>query len=174
MFERVLRAVASRWFRLVLVVLIALSVQTTLFTEVRPFGFAIQLIAIFVAVVGSTHDVQTGAVVGLISGFMYDAVLATPLGISALVLGALGAIAALVMQPFREPTWWLRVIAVSVVAAFGEILMPIVKSVVGLSGWLDVRILGAAAVTFVGALVVSSALIPVSRWTLQERVGRGD
>jgi len=173
-FERVLRAVASRWFRLVLVVLIALSVQTTLFTEVRPFGFAIQLIAIFVAVVGSTHDVQTGAVVGLISGFMYDAVLATPLGISALVLGALGAIAALVMQPFREPTWWLRVIAVSVVAAFGEILMPIVKSVVGLSGWLDVRILGAAAVTFVGALVVSSALIPVSRWTLQERVGRGD
>ena len=174
MFERVLRAVASRWFRLVLVVLIALSVQTTMFTEVRPFGFAIQLIAIFVAVVGSTHDVQTGAVVGLISGFMYDAVLATPLGISALVLGALGAIAALVMQPFREPTWWLRVVAVSVVAAFGEILMPIVKSVVGLSGWLDVRILGAAAVTFVGALVVSSALIPVSRWTLQERVGRGD
>jgi rod shape-determining protein MreD len=173
-FERVLRAVASRWFRLVLVVLIALSVQTTLFTEIRPFGFAIQLIAIFVAVVGSTHDVQTGAVVGLISGFMYDAVLATPLGISALVLGALGAIAALVMQPFREPTWWLRVVAVSVVAAFGEILMPIVKSVVGLSGWLDVRILGAAAVTFVGALVVSSALIPVSRWTLQERVGRGD
>lgn len=174
MFERVLRAVASRWFRLVLVVLIALSVQTTLFTEIRPFGFAIQLIAIFVAVVGSTHDVQTGAVVGLISGFMYDAVLATPLGISALVLGALGAIAALVMQPFREPTWWLRVVAVSVVAGFGEILMPIVKSVVGLSGWLDVRILGAAAVTFVGALVVSSALIPVSRWTLQERVGRGD
>jgi len=173
-FERVLRAVASRWFRLVLVVLIALSVQTTLFTEIRPFGFAIQLIAIFVAVVGSTHDVQTGAVVGLISGFMYDAVLATPLGISALVLGALGAIAALVMQPFREPTWWLRVVAVSVVAGFGEILMPIVKSVVGLSGWLDVRILGAAAVTFVGALVVSSALIPVSRWTLQERVGRGD
>ncbi|NCZ88371.1 MAG: rod shape-determining protein MreD [Actinobacteria bacterium] len=174
MFERVLRAVASRWFRLVLVVLIALSVQTTLFTEIRPFGFAIQLIAIFVAVVGSTHDVQTGAVVGLISGFMYDAVLATPLGISALVLGALGAIAALVIQPFREPTWWLRVVAVSVVAGFGEILMPIVKSVVGLSGWLDVRILGAAAVTFVGALVVSSALIPVSRWTLQERVGRGD
>ncbi|MEK0414830.1 MAG: hypothetical protein RL352_227 [Actinomycetota bacterium] len=174
MLERLLRAVASRWFRVVLVVLIALSVQTTLFSEIRPFGFAIQLIAIFVAVVGSTHDVQTGALVGLVSGFMYDAVLATPLGISALVLGALGAIAALLMQPFREPTWWLRVVVVSVVAAFGEILMPIVKSVVGLSGWLDVRILGAAAVTFVGALVVSSALIPVSRWTLQERVGRGD
>lgn len=174
MLERLLRAVASRWFRLVLVVLIALSVQTTLFSEIRPFGFAIQLMAIFVAAVGSTHDVQTGALVGLISGFMYDAVLATPLGISALVFGAIGAIAALVMQPFRDPTWWLRVLAISVVAGFGELLMPITKSVVGLSGWLDVRILGAAAVTFVGALIVSSALIPVSRWTLQERVGRGN
>lgn len=174
MFERLLRAVASRWFRLVLVVLIVLSVQTTLFAEVRPFGFAVQFIAIFVASVGCTHDLQTGALVGLISGLMYDAVLATPLGISALVFGALGALAAFLMQPFRDPTWWLRLLAISVVAAFGEVLMPVVKSVVGLNGWLNIRILGAALVTFFGALVVSAPLVPVSRWTLQERVGRGD
>jgi rod shape-determining protein MreD len=174
MFERLLRAVASRWFRLVLVVLIALSLQTTLFSEIRPFGYSIQFVAIFIAAVGSTHDVQTGAIVGFISGFMYDAVLATPLGISALVFGALGALAALLMQLFRDPTWWLRVVAISVVAALGELLMPIFKSVVGLSGWLNVRIGEAALVTFVGALILASALIPVSRWTLQERVDRGN
>ncbi|MFM7892926.1 MAG: rod shape-determining protein MreD, partial [Actinomycetota bacterium] len=119
-----------------------------------------------------THDIQTGAVVGLISGFMYDAVLATPLGVSALVLGTLGALAALLMQPFREPTWWLRLLAVGVVAGFGEVLMPVMKSVVGLSGWLDARIIGASLVTFVAALIVASPLIPVSRWTLRERLGR--
>lgn len=174
MFERLLRAVASRWFRLVLVVLVVMSLQTTLFSEVRPFGFAIQIVAVFVACVGCTHDVQTGAVVGLISGLMYDAVLATPLGVSALVLGALGAIAALLMQPFRDPTWWLRLLVIGVVAGFGEVLMPVMKSVVGLSGWLDERIIGAAIVTFVGALVFAAPLIPVSRWTLRERLGRGD
>lgn len=174
MFERLLRAVASRWFRLVLVVLVVMSLQTTLFSEVRPFGFAIQIVAVFVACVGCTHDVQTGAVVGLISGLMYDAVLATPLGVSALVLGALGAIAALLMQPFRDPTWWLRLLVIGVVAGFGEVLMPVMKSVVGLSGWLDERIIGAAIVTFVGALVFAAPLIPVSRWTLQERLGRGN
>jgi rod shape-determining protein MreD len=173
-FERLLRAVASRWFRLVLVILVVMSLQTTLFSEVRPFGYAIQIVAVFVACVGCTHDVQTGAVVGLIGGLMYDAVLATPLGISALVLGALGAIAALLMQPFRDPTWWLRLLVIGVVAGFGEVLMPVMKSVVGLSGWLDARIVGAAMVTFVGALVLAGPLIPVSRWTLRERLGRGN
>ncbi|MBM3656969.1 MAG: rod shape-determining protein MreD [Actinobacteria bacterium] len=172
MFERLLRAIASRWFRLVLVVLVVLSIQTTLFSEIRPFGYAVQIVAVFVACVGCTHDIQTGAVVGLISGFMYDAVLATPLGVSAIVFGALGALAALLMQPFREPTWWLRLLAVSVVAGFGEVLMPVMKSVVGLSGWLDARIIGASLVTFVAALIVASPLIPVSRWTLRERLGR--
>ena len=172
MFERFIRVVASRWFRLVLVVLVVLSLQTTLFSEIRPFGYAVQIVAVFVACVGSTHDVQTGAVVGLVSGFMYDAVLATPLGVSALVFGALGALAALLMQPFREPTWWLRLLAISLVAGFGEVLMPVMKSVVGLSGWLNARIVAAAAVTFFGSLVLASPLVPVSRWTLQQ-VDRG-
>ena len=174
MFDRLLRVVASRWFRLVLVVLIVMSLQTTLFSEIRPFGFAVQIVAVFVACVGCTHDLQTGAVVGLISGLMYDAVLATPLGVSALVFGALGAIAALLMQPFRDPAWWLRLLVVSVVAGFGEVLTPVMKSVVGLSGWLDTRIVGAALVTSVGALIVAGPLLPVSRWTLQERLGRGN
>ena len=172
MFERLLRAIASRWFRLVLVVLVVLSLQTTFFNEIRPFGYAVQIVAIFVACVGCTHDIQTGAVVGLISGFMYDAVLATPLGVSAIVFGALGALAALLMQPFRDPTWWLRLLGIGVAASFGEVLMPVMKSVVGLSGWLDTRIVGASLVTFVAALIVASPLIPVSRWTLRERLGR--
>lgn len=174
MFDRLLRVVASRWFRLVLVLLVLLSVQTTLFSDLRPFGFAIQLLAVFVACIGSTHDLQTGAVVGLVAGFMYDAVLATPLGVSALVFGGVGALAALMLQPFRDPTASLRILVVGVVAGLGEVLMPVMKSVVGLSGWLDSRTVGAALVTFAGALVMAGPLIPVSRWTMQERIGRGN
>ena len=79
MFDRVIVVVASRWFRLVLVSLLVLSLQTTLFSEVRPFGYAIQILAIFVASAGAAHGVYTGAIAGLVSGFMYDAILATPL-----------------------------------------------------------------------------------------------
>lgn len=174
MFERLVLAVGSRWFRLVLVALVVLSLQTTLFSDVRPFGFAVQVVAIFIACAGSAHDVQVGTLVGLISGLMYDAVLATPLGVSALVFGAVGAIASLLVQPFRDPTWWLRLLAASIAAAFGEVLMPLVKSVVGLDGWLETRIIGAVLVTFIGALALAGPFIPVTRWTLQERVGRGN
>ena len=117
---------------------------------------------------------RSGAVTGLVAGFMYDAVLATPLGISALVFGVVGALASLLVQPFREPTWWLRVLAASVAAAFGEVFLPVMKSVVGLSGWLQYRIIVVALVTFVGSLILSLPLMPVTRWTLRERVGRGD
>lgn len=172
MLDRLLRVVASRWFRLVLVGLFVISLQTTLLSEVRPFGFAVQIVAIFAACAGCSHDIQTGAVVGLISGLMYDAVLATPLGISALVFAAVGAAGSLVMQPFRDPTWWMKVLGASGVAAFGEVLMPIVKGVVGLGGWLQLRIIGAMSVTFLGAVFLSVPLIPLTRWTLRERVGR--
>lgn len=174
MLDRLLRVVASRWFRLVLVGLVVLSLQTTLFVQIRPFGYAVQIVAIFVACAGASHDVQVGAVTGLVAGFMYDAVLATPLGISALVFGTVGALASLLTQPFREPTWWLRVLAASVASAFGEVFLPVMKSVVGLSGWLQYRIIAVAFVTFVGALLFAAPLMPVARWTLRERVGRGD
>ena len=173
MFARLMQVVASRWFRLVLVTMLVLSLQTTLLSEVRFFGYSVQLMAIFVAVAGSVHDVRVGAIVGLVSGFMYDAVLATPLGISALVLGAAGAGTAVVLQTFREPTWWLRILVVSVAAALSEILLPLTKAVVGLGGWLSPRMFAVSLVTFVGGLVFSAPLIPISRWTLREQVSHG-
>lgn len=170
MFDRVIVVVASRWFRLVLVSLLVLSLQSTLFSEVRPFGYAIQILAIFVACAGATHDVYTGAVAGLVSGFMYDAILATPLGISALVLGVVGAAAAVMLQPFRDPTWWLRLLVVGAAAALGEVVTPLLKAVVGLDGWLEWRILGALSVTFVAAVVFAAPMITLARWTLREKV----
>ena len=169
MLDRIIAAAASRWFRLVLVSLLVLSLQTTLFSEVRPFGYAIQILAIFVASAGATHDVYVGAVAGLVSGFMYDAILATPLGISALVLGVVGATAALMLQPFRDPTWWLRLLVIGVAAALGEVVTPLLKAVVGLDGWLEWRILGAMSVTFVAALVFAAPMISLARWTLREK-----
>ena len=169
MLDRIIGAAASRWFRLVLVSLLVLSLQTTLFSEVRPFGYAIQILAIFVASAGATHDVYVGAVAGLVSGFMYDAILATPLGISALVLGVVGATAALMLQPFRDPTWWLRLLVIGVAAALGEVVTPLLKAVVGLDGWLEWRILGAMSVTFFAALVFAAPMISLARWTLPEK-----
>lgn len=173
MIDRLALVLASRWTRLVLVMLLVLAFQTTLFNDVRPFGFAIQIVAIFVACAGVVHGPEIGAIVGLVSGIMYDAVLAPPLGVSAIVLAIVGVTGALLLRPFRDPPWWLKVLMASVAAGSGELFLPVVKAVIGLDGWLDWRVAGAMAVTFTASLLFAAGMMPVSRWTLRERITFG-
>jgi len=149
--NRFLTIMASRWMRLVLVLLIVLSLQTTLFTELRPFGVAI------------------GALTGLIAGLMYDLILSTPVGLGSVALGLAGATAGLLIYFFNEPTWWMRSIAIAVVSSLGEIYYPLVQATVGLDGWLQLRLVKVVLVVAVCNLLLSPLAIVVCRWTLSER-----
>jgi hypothetical protein len=87
-----------------------------------------------------------------------------------LVLGVVGAAAAVMLQPFRDPTWWLRLLVVGAAAAMGEVVTPLLKAVVGLDGWLEWRVLGAMFVTFGAACLFAAPMITLARWTLREKV----
>ena len=160
---------SSRWTRLVLVLLIIISFQTTLFAEMRPFGVAAQLVLLFVVVSGSINGSTIGALTGLIAGLMYDFILPTPVGLTSLALGLAGATAGLLTYFFNEPTWWMRLITVGVVSLLGEIYYPLAQTVVGLDGWLQLRIIKVALVVAVCNLALSPIAILVCRWTLAER-----
>ena len=166
---RFLTIMSSRWTRLVLVLLIIISFQTTLFAEMRPFGVAAQLVLLFVVVSGSINGSTIGALTGLIAGLMYDFVLPTPVGLTSLALGLAGATAGLLTYFFHEPTWWMRLITVGVVSLLGEIYYPLAQTVVGLDGWLQLRIIKVALVVAVCNLALSPIAILVCRWTLAER-----
>ena len=160
---------SSRWTRLVLVLLIIISFQTTLFAEMRPFGVAAQLVLLFVVVSGSINGSTIGALTGLIAGLMYDFILPTPVGLTSLALGLAGATAGLLTYFFHEPTWWMRLITVGVVSLLGEIYYPLAQTVVGLDGWLQLRSIKVALVVAVCNLALSPIAILVCRWTLAER-----
>ena len=149
--------------------LIVISLQTTLFAEMRPFGVAAQLVLLFVVVSGSINGSTIGALTGLIAGLMYDFVLPTPVGLTSLALGLAGATAGLLVYFFREPTWWMRLITIGVVSLLGEVYYPLAQTVVGLDGWLQFRIIKVAIVVAVCNLVLSPIAIFVCRWTLTER-----
>ena len=166
---RFLTIMSSRWTRLVLVLLIVISLQTTLFAEMRPFGVAAQLVLLFVVVSGSINGSTIGALTGLIAGLMYDFVLPTPVGLTSLAMGLAGATAGLLTYFFRDPTWWMRLITVGVVSLLGEIYYPLAQTVVGIDGWLQLRIIKVAIVVAVCNLALSPIAILVCRWTLAER-----
>ncbi|MDA3016789.1 MAG: hypothetical protein O2841_01990 [Actinomycetota bacterium] len=161
--------ISSRWTRLVLVLLIVQSLQTTLFSDLRPFGVAAQIVLLFVVVAGSLYGLGIGALTGLIAGLMFDMILPTPVGLSSLSLGLAGATAGLLIYFFNEPTWWMRLIAVAVASVLGEIYFPIAQSVVGLDGWLELRVIKVALIVAICNMVISPLAILVCRWTLSER-----
>lgn len=166
---RFLAFMSSRWTRLVLMMLIVLSLQTTLFTELRPFGVAAQLVLLFVVVAGSINGVVIGALTGLIAGLMYDFILPTPVGLASLSLGLAGATAGLLLYFFHEPTWWMRLITIVFASVLGEIYYPLAQTVVGLDGWLQLRIIKVAVVVAICNLIISPIAIVVCRWVLAER-----
>ncbi len=166
---RLATILSSRWTRLVLVLLIVQSLQTTLFSDLRPFGVAVQIVLLFVVVAGSLYGSAIGALTGLIAGMMFDMILPTPVGLSSLSLGLAGATAGLLIYFFNEPTWWMRLIAVAVASVLGEIYFPMAQSVVGLDGWLQLRVIKVALVVAICNVIISPLAVIVCRWTLSER-----
>ncbi len=168
MIERVLAIVGSRWTRLVLVALVLLGMQTTVLNELRPFGVMAQILVLFVASAGTIYGAEIGAITGLTVGLMYDAVLTTPLGSNALVLGVIGLLAGGLPYFVREPTWWSRIATVVVLSALGEVLFPVFQAIIGFEGWVQPRMMVVALVVAIINLLLAPIVLPLTRWTLKE------
>ena len=168
MSERLLRLMASRWTRLVLVSLILLGLQTTILNDLRPFTVMVPLMLLFAVTAGTLYGSEIGAISGLIIGVMYDCVLSTPLGLASLVFGAAAYTAGFLPFFIREPTWWMRAITIGIVGAAGEMAFPIAQSMVGFSGRFQPHVFVVVAFVVVVGMLVAPLLLPVCRWTLKE------
>ena len=80
--NRVLVIASNRWTRLVLVALGLLGLQTTLLSQLRPFGVMLPVMLLFTVTAGTVHGSEVGAITGLVVGAMYDCVLTTPFGLA--------------------------------------------------------------------------------------------
>lgn len=170
--NRLLVIAASRWTRLALVVLVLLSLQTTLLSDLRPFGVMAPLVLMFVVAIGAIHGAEVGAIAGMLVGVMYDCVLTSPMGLSCLVFSVAAMGAGLLPYFVREPTWWSRVVAVVVFTAIGEMLNPVALGIIGNNGWLQARVIFVAVIVALMAGIIAPLLIPLSRWTMREAVRR--
>ncbi|MHB1089532.1 MAG: rod shape-determining protein MreD [Ilumatobacteraceae bacterium] len=168
--NRVLTIASNRWTRLVLVALGLLGLQTTLLSQLRPFGVMLPLMLLFAVTTGTVHGSEVGAITGLVIGAMYDCVLTTPFGLASLVIGTAGYLAGLLPFFVREPTWWSRALVVAVASAIGEMMFPVAQWVVGLDGWLQPHVFWIAAVVALFNGLLAPLFVPLSRWTLREPV----
>lgn len=170
MIERLLIVAENRYTRLVLIGLLFLSLQTTILNEMRPFGVSIEAMLLLAAATGIAKGSETGAIAGFVVGLLYDMVLTTPLGLCAVVFAVVAYMAGFVHSFVHEPTWWSRILIVSLASAAGTILLPLAFTLTGATGVFTTNIF---SVLLVVTLANAVGALPVSwlcEWALKEKV----
>lgn len=170
--EKLIALAENRWFRLVLVGLVVLGLQTTIFNEMRPFGVSIQVMVLLAAASGLARGSEVGAIGGFIVGLLYDLVLTTPLGLGAAVCAVVGFSAGYAHKLVIAPTWWMKMALASAASALGMFLMPVMLEITGTDGALTTQVFVIALVVSVFNAMFSIPAQWICRWALREQVAR--
>ena len=117
--------------RVAIASIVIVSVQTTIVSPYRIAGIAIMLVWLWPLCVGLLGDQRSGVVAGVISGLLFDAHVATPFGLFAVVGGVVGYVAVLLgredLGDLRGAVWWMPL---AIGGGFG-LATPIVLVVIG-------------------------------------------
>lgn len=168
--KRFFAVVESPVTRVILLGLIGLSLQTTLFNTLRPFGVVLQVMLLFAVCSGIAGGSEKGALAGFAFGFMYDLVLTTPLGLSGVVFGFAGYMAGWSNTFVHEPKWWSKVLSVMVATASGVVLFPAACLVVGVDGLLDSRVVTIAVTCAIFSGFLALPVTRLMKWALVKPV----
>lgn len=168
MIERLVVLAEARYTRLILVGLLFLSLQTTIFNEMRPFGVCLQVMLLLAASSGLAKGSQTGAIAGFIIGLLYDMVLTTPLGLCAAVFAVVGYLAGFVHTFVHESTWWSRMLAALGVSAIGMIILPLAFTITGADGVLTTNVFLVALIVAVFNAALSLPAEWLCNWAIRD------
>jgi rod shape-determining protein MreD len=117
--------------RAALVVVVALVLQISVVADLRVAGAVGDLMLVVVVAAGLTGGADRGATYGFAAGVLYDLVLDTPFGLSALTYALVGYAVGLVASVLmRTSGWWPLVVA----AAAGAVQAVLYTSLGNLIG----------------------------------------
>jgi len=166
----VINALRHGWLpRVVLLGFVLVAVQTTLAADMRPFGVSVQVVLAFAAAAGAASDADRGAAAGFVVGLLYDLVIGTPIGATALTMAVAGHVAGLGRRFRVEPVWWILAVFTAVGALVGEGLVPVVRLFIGEADPVGWRIAAVLPTVTVAAAMLSPVMVPAARWALSVR-----
>jgi rod shape-determining protein MreD len=153
--------------RIVVVGMMLLALQKTIFADMRPAGVVLQVMLAFAASAGAAGGSERGATAGFLLGLMFDLGTGGPLGSSSITMGLAGFVAGYVALINIERQWWLAAIFVAVGSAVGELCVPVVRSFIGDANVYSERLFTIVPLVALAAAVASPLLVPISRWCLR-------
>lgn len=153
-------------FRLPVVLVGALLLHMTLFSNIRFFGVMPDLMLLVAIAAGLAGGPTVGAVMGFASGILADLLLPTPLGLSALVFTVTGYIVGIAQGGLLKAAWWFPVTVAGVASGAAVLLFATAGTIIGQGNLLNMHLV---AVLVVVAIVNGTLILPALkavRWAL--------
>ncbi len=152
--------------KLAAVVVGALLLQLTLFTELRFFGVVPELLALVAVLAGYYLDTERGPLVAFCAGLPADVYLPTPLGTAALAFALVAfSVAALEEGMFHDTR--RQVVALAAVGSAACVIgYGLFAALLGHGGIVDADLLRVAAIVAVLNGALTPLFMPAMRWAL--------
>ena len=157
---------ARPWVRLPLVTLVALAIQLSLFTDMRPFDALADIMLLLVLAAGMVAGPRDGALCGFFIGVVYDLMLRTPFGLSALAYALIGYAAGYLQAVVSSAPWWIGMLIMGAASAVSVAIYAAIGTVFGLRDAVNLHLVTVMLVVGVVNLLLAVPALWVQRWTL--------
>jgi rod shape-determining protein MreD len=149
--------------RISLVLVVSLTLQVTILSDLRMFGVQGDLMLLVALAAGLAAGPERGAAIGFASGLLYDLMLQTPCGLSALTYAVMAFLVGSLQDSVLRAAWWIPVSTAAAGSALGVILYVVFGTVVGVE-YLGVSIPKIVVLVALLNSVVAAPTIRVLRW----------
>ncbi len=149
--------------RISLVLVVSLTLQVTIVSDLRVFGVQGDLMLLVALAAGLAAGPERGAAIGFASGLLYDLMLQTPCGLSALTYAVMAFLVGSLQDSVLRAAWWIPVSTAAAGSALGVILYVVFGTVVGVE-YLGVSIPKIVVLVALLNSVVAAPTIRVLRW----------
>jgi rod shape-determining protein MreD len=157
---------ARPWVRVPLVTVVALAVQLSLFTDMRPFDALADIMLLLVLASGMVAGPRDGALCGFFIGVLYDLMLRTPFGLSALAYALIGYAAGYLQAVVSSAPWWIGMLIMGAASAVSVAIYAVIGTVFGLRDTVNLHLVTTMAVVGVVNLLLALPALWVQRWAL--------
>jgi rod shape-determining protein MreD len=149
--------------RVSLTLVLGLSLQLSVAPSLQLFGVQGDLMLLLALSAGLAAGPDRGAAIGFACGLLYDLVLQTPCGLSALTYALVAFIVGSLQDTVLRAAWWIPVATAAAGSALGVILYVVFGTVVGVE-YLGVSIPKVAIVVAILNAIAAGPAIRTMRW----------
>lgn len=161
--------IVVRWS---LVLMAVLTLQTALVADLALFDARGDIVLLMAVAAGLVGGPERGAFVGFAGGLMFDLLVQTPFGLSALAYCVTGYAIGSFQSGVLRAAWWIPVLSAVAGSALGVVAFALGGEMVGQPDLVTSDLLAiVGVVATLNALLVLPAM-RVARWALTDRTPR--